>query len=148
MCTRARRATRPAPLPSPCPDAQALDALRKLRTEKVHEARELKLKLDNTRTLKDGAQVQTRTAAAARVARPLEPPALRPALPRTNLRTGAATALPALHPCHAQRLRTDIEAGQESAAKQQTEINSLEAQSRVRGQGARGACCFVCPRPP
>jgi hypothetical protein len=36
---------------------QALEALRKLRTEKTQEVRELKLKLDNTRTLRDQAQV-------------------------------------------------------------------------------------------
>ncbi|KAL4855078.1 DNA repair protein RAD50 [Chlorella vulgaris] len=35
---------------------KALEALRKLRTEKTQEVRELKLKLDNTRTLRDQAQ--------------------------------------------------------------------------------------------
>ena len=34
---------------------QALEALRKLRTEKVQEAKELKLKLETTRTHKDNA---------------------------------------------------------------------------------------------
>jgi hypothetical protein len=39
---------------------QALEALRKLRTEKAQEAKEMRLKLDHTRTLKDQAQVTAR----------------------------------------------------------------------------------------
>ena len=39
------------------PTLQALEALRKLRTEKAQEVKELKLKLEHTKTLKDQASV-------------------------------------------------------------------------------------------
>ena len=39
------------------PRVQALEALRKLRTEKAQEVKELKLKLEHTKTLKDQAAV-------------------------------------------------------------------------------------------
>lgn len=48
---------RSLPLPPSHGPLQALEALRKLRTEKAHEVKELKLKLEHTRTLRDQAQV-------------------------------------------------------------------------------------------
>ena len=45
-----RPASTPSTPPAPSLPPQALEALRKLRTEKVHEVKDMKLRLDHTKT--------------------------------------------------------------------------------------------------
>ena len=60
----------PCPLPtlSHCAVWQALEALRKLRTEKVQETKELKLKLEHLRTHKENADELRKVCLGARYA--------------------------------------------------------------------------------
>jgi hypothetical protein len=144
---------------------QALEALRKLRTEKVQEVKELKLKLEHTKTLKDqaqargqGAAVRSRCGARARAgaADQRQPSScadcfsiLQFGCPlwtitciletkRLPPRLSAAVVL-ASSPPHVQRLRSEISRGKKEAEKLKEEIAKLDAGSQVSGLGGADA---------
>lgn len=118
------------------PLLQALEALRKLRTEKSQEVKELKLKLEHTKTLKDQASV--RCVACRRVFLDVNQPitglavpcsSQQPPIGITHVYDTSQNRVAVLLP---QKLRSEEKQGRARLRELQEHIGRLDQESQVR----------------